>query len=97
MYASIIQAQFPSDKVEAAVKIWQEAIANNPPTGWQEGYLVADRGSGQVHAIALWDSESNAKVYESSGRFQQDIQQFARHLSGAPNRLTGDVVAYARR
>lgn len=97
MYASIIQAQFPSDKVEAAAQIWQETIANNPPVGWQEGYLVADRGSGQVHAVALWDTETNAKAYESSGRFQQDVQQFARHLTSPPSRSTGDILAQGRR
>ncbi|MEZ4670877.1 MAG: hypothetical protein R3E39_23485 [Anaerolineae bacterium] len=97
MFASIIHAQFPTDKLEAAVQVWQETVAGNPPTGWQEGYFVADRTSGHVHAVAIWDSEANARAYESSGRFQQDVRDFSAHLSGPPSRSTGDVMGHSRR
>ena len=67
-----------------------------PSIGQQSGsqglLLLVDRNTGKSISIGLWDSEADAKAYETSGAFREVVAQFGDLIEAAPARELYEIV-----
>ena len=68
MFARVISVQTATDKLAGFVK-WAEeqAPAAREAPGFKGFYLLADRQSGKVVSISLWDSDDDLRRFEARG------------------------------
>ena len=86
MYARVTTAYIKPEKVDEAVRVWQESVmpaaANQP--GFRRGHLMVDRETGLGMSIGLWESENHANATgEGSDYLQKQLEKFA-HMFSAP-------------
>jgi quinol monooxygenase YgiN len=97
MYARVTTVQLAPDKVDEAIRIYQESVI--PAAQQQQGYrstlLVTDRASGKGMAITVWESLDALNASEASGYYQQQIAKFGPLLTAAPVREAYEVTAMA--
>ena len=68
MLARINSVQTETDKLDGLIKFSQERFpdAREAP-GFKGFYLLADRQSGKLVAISLWDSDDDLRQFEARG------------------------------
>jgi heme-degrading monooxygenase HmoA len=68
MLARVNSVQTAADKLAGLVKFSQERFpdAREAP-GFKGFYLLADRQSGKIVSISLWDSEDDLRQFEARG------------------------------
>ena len=66
MFARVISAQTAPDGVDSAIRIAQEQLpgARGQP-GFRGFYLLADRTSGKLLTISLWQSREDLRTVEA--------------------------------
>ena len=68
MFARINSAQMANDKLAGLVKYSEEQLpAAREAPGFKGFYLLADRQSGKVVSISLWDSDDDLRQFEGRG------------------------------
>ncbi len=100
MFARMITATVPSDKLDEAVRLWESTVA--PTTQAQEGFIntrvYVDRANGRIRVISLWESE--ALYTESIPWMQQQLAIFVPYFTETPviesYELTTDAAAVLR-
>ncbi len=82
MFARVISAQTTVDQVDGAVQIAKQQLpgARGQP-GYQGFYALADRATGKLMTISLWESREDLDAVEA--RAGQVREQAARSLSTA--------------
>ena len=80
MFARVTTAQGQPDRLDEAVRYIQEQVipAARQQRGFQGSYWLADRQTGKVLAIALWESEEAMRA--SEGAMDQSRAQSAQAL-----------------
>jgi len=88
MFARLTIVQIKSDKLDEAIKIYEESVipAAKPQKGWRGNYLLTDRKTGKGVSIALWDSEEDAIATEQSGFYQEQVSKFKDVFAAPPVR-----------
>ncbi|GAA5198385.1 hypothetical protein GCM10023322_71630 [Rugosimonospora acidiphila] len=73
MFARVNSAQTAADKLADLVKLSEEQLsATREAPGFRGFYLLADRSSGKVVSITLWDSDDDRRQFEVRGAQQRD-------------------------
>jgi heme-degrading monooxygenase HmoA len=68
MFARVNSVQTATDKLAGLVKFAEEQIpAAHEAPGFKGFYLLADRQSGKVVSISLWDSDDDLRQFEGRG------------------------------
>ena len=68
MFARVISVQTAPDKIAGFVKWSEERLpAAREAPGFKGLYLLADRQSGKVVSISLWDSDDDLRKLEAQG------------------------------
>ena len=68
MFARINSAQMADDKLAGLVKFSEDQLpAAREAPGFKGFYLLADRQSGKVVSISLWDSDDDLRQFEARG------------------------------
>jgi heme-degrading monooxygenase HmoA len=68
MLARINSVQTATDKLAGLVKFSEERIpAAREAPGFKGFYLLADRQSGKLVTISLWDSDDDLRKFEAQG------------------------------
>ena len=68
MLARVTSVQTAADKIAGLIKFSQEqAPAVRDAPGFKGLYLLADRQTGKVISIALWDSDDDLRRHEARG------------------------------
>jgi quinol monooxygenase YgiN len=77
MYAAITTIQTDPNRVDEAQAIYRDTVV---PMAKQVGakglMLMIDRNTGKTVSIGLWETEADARNYETSGQFQQAVAAF---------------------
>ena len=86
MYASATQIQLLPDKIDEAVRIFENdvlpAVKSFP--GLQHFYLLTDAQTGKGYTISVFETEEAASAFYSSGVFQQQIGKIRDFFAGPP-------------
>jgi heme-degrading monooxygenase HmoA len=68
MFARVNSVQTAADKLAGLVKFAEEQIpAAHEAPGFKGFYLLADRQSGKLVTISLWDSDDDLRRFEARG------------------------------
>jgi heme-degrading monooxygenase HmoA len=68
MFARVNSAQTTTDELAGLVKFSEEQLpAASEAPGFKGFYLLADRDSGKVVSISLWDSDDDLRQFEARG------------------------------
>ncbi len=96
MFASITSGQVKPEHINDLVSTWENLQVERlrQVKGWREAYMLVDRDKRRWMVVGFWDSEADAKAYESSGDFRQDLSQAAAFIEGNTNREVFDVDAH---
>ncbi|NIM12805.1 MAG: hypothetical protein GTO45_11925 [Candidatus Aminicenantes bacterium] len=78
MYARHITAKIRPEKVDEALKLYEESVVpeGREQNGYRGLFVLIDKEIGKVVAITLWDSKEDAAANEESGYLQQQIDKF---------------------
>jgi heme-degrading monooxygenase HmoA len=83
MFARVNSVQTATDKLAGLVKFAEEQIpAAHDAPGFKGFYLLADRQSGKLVTISLWDSDDDLRQFE--GRGAQMRKEASSELGIAP-------------
>ena len=68
MFARVNSVQTAADKLAGLVKFCEEQLpAFRAAPGFKGFYLLADRQSGKIVSISLWDSDDDLRQFEARG------------------------------
>ncbi len=68
MHARLTTRQIEPDRIDEAIGIYRDTVvpAVSQQQGSKGGLVMTDRGTGQVMAISLWETEADLRAYEPS-------------------------------
>jgi hypothetical protein len=91
--AGVVIYQFQPGKMDEAVSLWREYVlpAAKQQHGFKGGLLLTEPNTGKGIGIGLWESETDASTFETSGLFQQLIDKFGSVLAKPPVRELYEV------
>lgn len=93
MFARHVTTEVKKDKIEEALKIYEESVI--PEGKAQEGYrgiyLLANKETGKIISISFWDSKEHAVENENSGYFLEQVEKFNGILISPPVKEGFDV------
>ena len=95
MFARMAVYQVKKDKLDEGAKHFKEVIipeAKNQK-GYQYSYLLADKETGKVVGLILYDSEEDALNREQSEEYRKSHAPIADFLTAPPIREGYEVVA----
>ncbi|MBV8529142.1 MAG: antibiotic biosynthesis monooxygenase [Candidatus Dormibacteraeota bacterium] len=97
MHASITVAQVNRDRIDDVGPLYQRLEPSlRAASGWLGVYVVIDRATGDGHLLGLWETEDDARAFETSGAFQRVLADYPPGLlAGPPHRTLGEVVFHA--
>jgi|WetSurMetagenome_2_1015567.scaffolds.fasta_scaffold610686_1 hypothetical protein len=75
MIARVTKFQARIDRLDEVKKIYDEAIfpAAKAQKGFNSGYLLIDRKTGDCVAIGFWDNENAVNTDEKKGHLQERV------------------------
>lgn len=64
MYARVNTRQIPPEKMDEAIRMYQEKSLPERKThkGFVGAYVLTDRSAGKILAISLWETEADARA-----------------------------------
>ncbi len=90
MFASIVTGKGSDPGTEAeAAKYWKGL---GEQKGYIRGYMLLDRSTGTWMTVNLWETEADAKSYETSG-YQRDVTEAHRLGTTDLTRQVFEVIA----
>jgi hypothetical protein len=98
MYAAVITASFAPDQLDDSLQFYQQHILPTVQQG--QGFrgvtICANRQTNQLIGIVLYETEADARAPETSGLYQQALEQMAaRFITGTPTREVYEVLLQA--
>ncbi len=84
------------EHINELIKTWKQLQVERlrQVKGWREAFMLVDRDQRRWMIVGFWDSEADAKAYESSGEFKQDLNRAAGFIEGNTSREVFDVGAH---
>ena len=88
MFARVTYVSIISDKLDEAIKIYQESVipAAKAQKGFKGAYFLTDRKTGEGLFMALWASEGDAIAGEDTGYYQEQLNKFTGLFNAPPIR-----------
>lgn len=86
MFARTITVQFKVDRVDEAIRIYEENIVPIARSlkGYKGIYLLVDRETGKGISLSLWSEEEGAAASEQGGRFAEEMPKLADVMAAPP-------------
>ena len=85
-YNAITTLQVHPDKVDEFISAYKEMARTTEAQGLKGARLLTDRATGKVLIIAGWETEADARAFESSPAFQAAAANLATILTAPPTR-----------
>jgi hypothetical protein len=97
MYASVTVAQVNPVRVDDITSLYERVLPTlRSASGWLGVYVVVERSTGAGHLLGLWQTEADARAFETSGTFQKILEEYPPGiLTGPPQRSVGEVIFHA--
>lgn len=97
MHAGVTNIQIDPGKVDETLAKYRDAMV--PMVGQVKGLnglmLLVDRSTGKSISIGLWDTEDDAKAYQTGGGFSQAVTEFSDVFKNTPVREVYEVALRA--
>ena len=97
MYARVTSGQLHPDKIDQAIRMYQESIvpALKHAKGFTSLLALTDRATGKGLVIALWETEAAMQASQTSGLYQEQVAKLAHLLVSMPSVETYEVTVQA--
>ncbi len=86
MHVRVAIGQTQPGKADQAIAIYRDSIA--PAARQQNGckgvFFLADRNTGKVMSLTLWESEADMTAGEASGYYREQVAKIAPALAAPP-------------
>ncbi len=94
MYARHLTTYVQLDRLDEALEIYEKNVVplGQDKDGYRGLYILADRETGKVVSISLWDSKEAALATEADGYLREQVEKFKDVLT-APVAMEGFEVA----
>ena len=76
MFARVNYVRFKPDRIEEVIERWPAAVASYRGAGFERGYLLLDRASGQSVSVIFFAAEADMMANETGGTLKQAVAQF---------------------
>ncbi len=88
MHASVTTFQLQPGKTDEAIRLWRESAAPlaMKQKGFKSGHFFTDRNTGKGIIVGRWETEADARAFESSGAFKEAAGKLASALASQPVR-----------
>jgi heme-degrading monooxygenase HmoA len=98
MFARLTITQMKTDKVNDAIRLYQESVVAAVKTqkGFRGTSLLSNFETGKGIAISIWDSEEDAIANEKSGYYQEQVAKFKDFFTAPPVREGYEVTVLER-
>ncbi|HUY79398.1 MAG TPA: hypothetical protein VMV29_21690 [Ktedonobacterales bacterium] len=96
MHARTTTVNIEPTKIAEATHIYEDNIipAIRGLKGFHAAYLMVDHATGQGVSLTIWASEDDAKAYESSGSYKEQVAKLAALFTSAPTLADYTVTAH---
>ncbi len=93
MHAGVLTFRVAPGKTEEAVLIYLGSVVPKmrEQRGFRGGLVLSNPEVDEGYTITLWETEEDAKAYESSGTYQEQVAKFGNLLAEPPNRELYEV------
>jgi heme-degrading monooxygenase HmoA len=93
MYARVAQVKIQPQRVQEAIRIYQEGVvpALKTQPGFKGAELLVQPESGRGISITLWETEAARTAGEVGGFYQSQLQRFAGMFTETPVRDAYEV------
>ncbi|MFC1979206.1 hypothetical protein ACFLVP_04390 [Chloroflexota bacterium] len=83
MHAHITEIHLKSDKVDEAIKVYEDNVipARRSGKGCLGGYLLIDRKSGKGIAVTLWTNEEDNLATVKTNNYLEQISKFQKYFA----------------
>lgn len=97
MQARLVTLQVKSGQIDEVIAIFTERVvpAARAQRGFGGGRVLANRETGKVLLMTLWQSVADLQANEASGFFREQVAAFQPHIEGAPVREQYELAAHA--
>ena len=97
MHASVVVARVNTERIDDLASLYEAFLpALRAAPGWLGVYVIADRMTGGGHVVGLWETQTDAAAFETSGEFARLLARYPPGiLAGPPSRTVGEVVFHA--
>ena len=88
MFARITIVQGKKDKLDEAIKIYEDSIvtAAKAQKGFKAAYLLTNRNTGKAISCTIWESEADAVSNEDSGYYKEQVGKLKDFFTAPPER-----------
>lgn len=96
MQARTTTVNIERTKIAEASHIYEDSIIPviRGLKGFHAAYLMVDHATGQGVSVTIWASEEDAKAYESSGSYKEQVAKLAALFTSPPALATYTVTAH---
>src|SRR5713101_4978897 len=95
MFGSITTFQVQSGKLDEVIRLWSDSIM--PEVRHQKGFksakLFTDRTTGKCAIVGEWETEAEARVFQTGGEYQKQVAKMAALLAVSPVREVFEISA----
>ena len=95
MYGSITTFQVQSGKTDEVIRVWHDGIMPEVSTqkGFKSAKLFTDRTTGKCAIVGEWETEADAKGFQTGGEYQKQVAKMAALLAVSPVREVFEISA----
>ena len=88
MYAAVAPFRLQPGKIEEAVRIYRESVVPvlKEHKGFKSALVLTDAQTNKGYSIVHWETEADARAFETSGTYQAQVAKFAAILAERPVR-----------
>ena len=93
MHAGVVSVRLEPGKVQQAAQIYQDSVVPElrQMRGFAGGYVLTNDETGKGYILGLWETEEDARTFESGGAYQEQAAKFGEFLTDPPSREVYEV------
>jgi len=97
MHARVVTGINKPGKIDELTNVARDSVlpAAKQQPGFKGWLVIADRDSGKVYSITLWETEDDISASEKNGYFQEQVAKVGPFLTGPPTTEHLEVVLQA--
>ena len=93
MHAGVVSVRLEPGKAQQAAQIYQDSVVPElrQMRGFAGGYVLTNDETGKGYILGLWETEEDARTFESGGAYQEQAAKFGEFLTEPPSREVYEV------
>jgi len=93
MDGTVTTIQLKSGTMDEAVRIYKDSVVPvlKQQKGFMHAYMTTDRSRDKAVIFAVWETDAQARAFESSCEWQRQVAKVAPLLAGQPTREVYEI------